>query len=295
MSLFRFTRWLGLALLVCMPVLVSAELAAGPIAIRDDRGHEHSFAKAPARIVTLLPSLTESICALGACALLVGVDRYSNWPESVKKLPQLGGMDDAPIERIVALKPDVVLAAGSSRITGRLEALGLTVVLIETRNHAEVRRSLNLVAKLLGTPEAGERAWAQIEQEIATAAARVPQPLRGQKVYFEVASDPYAAGSVSFIGETLALLGMGNVVPPELGPFPKLNPEYVIRAQPDVIVGSERAVREMPGRPGWRVLKALPAKACGFSSARYDVLVRPGPRMGEAAGLLAECLAGLKP
>ena len=73
----------------------------------------------PQRIVSLLPSITESVCALGACARLIGVDRYSNWPDSVKALPQLGGLDDPAIERIVGLKPDLVLAAPSSRATDR--------------------------------------------------------------------------------------------------------------------------------------------------------------------------------
>ena len=103
---------------------------------------------------------------------------------------------------------------------------------------------------------------------MVAAAARVPPSLRGLKVYFEVAPDPYAAGAGSFIGETLARLGLDNAVPRELGPFPKLNPEYIVRAQPDIVMASDRALRSMPGRPGWRALRALPRPGPAGSTRR---------------------------
>lgn len=290
------TRFLNRLLLAVWLGLLAGPAQAAGIVLRDDAGTEHRFDAPPRRIVSLLPSLTESVCALGACARLVGVDRYSNWPASVAALPHLGGLEDAQIERIVALKPDVVLAAKSARVTERLATLGLRVVLIESQTYADVRRSLATLAQLLGTPEEGGRVWAGIEATLNQAAARVPAALRGQRVYFEVASDPYAAGASSFIGETLARLGLGNVVPPELGPFPRLNPEYVVRHQPDIVVAAQRVVKEMPARPGWQALRALqarPARACGFDPARYELLIRPGPRLGEGATALADCLAGL--
>jgi len=274
--------------------LLSSVPAMADIVLRDDGGTEHRLAVPPQRVVSLLPSLTESVCALGACGRLVGVDRYSNWPESVNALPHLGGLEDAQVERIVALKPDVVLAAKSARVIDRLRGLGLRVVIVESQTHADVRRTLVLLGHLLGTQPAAEKTWAGIEADLVSAAARIPPAWRGRKVYFEVAPDPYAAGAASFIGETLARLGMGNAVPPELGPFPKLNPEYVVRAQPDIVMASERALRSMAGRPGWRALRALPRHACGFDTARYELLIRPGPRMGEAAHAMADCLAGLE-
>ena len=101
-----------------------------------------------------------------------------------------------------------------------------------------------------------------------------------------------AVFEASFVGETLARLGLRNVVPAALGPFPRLNPEFVVRAAPDWIVATERAIAAMPARPGWGALAALrTGRTCGFAPDRYDMLVRPGPRMGEAAELLADCLA----
>ena len=270
--------------------------AQAQVTLRDDRGATLTLPAPPQRIVSLLPSLTESICALGACARLVGTDRFSNWPASVLALPKLGGLDDAQIERIVALRPDVVLLSTSARVTDRLEALGLKVLVLESRNHADVKRSLATLAQLLGTPAEAERVWAGIERDLRAAVERVPAALRGQRVYFEVDATPYAAAPASFIGETLARLGLANAVPAELGPFPKLNPEYVVRLQPEIVMAVQQNLADMPKRPGWSALRALKDdRACGFASERYELLIRPGPRMGEAAGVIADCLVALVP
>jgi iron complex transport system substrate-binding protein len=136
--------------------------------------------------------------------------------------------------------------------------------------------------------------WAQQQARIDRAAARVPAAWQGRRVYFEVASAPYAAGEASCVGQVLQRLGLGNVVPAALGPFPKLNPEFVVRADPDVVMASERALREMRARPGWGAMRALGAgHACGFAPAQWEMLVRPGPRLAEGAEAVAECLAGL--
>jgi iron complex transport system substrate-binding protein len=267
---------------------------AAPIAVVDDRGRSVELPAAPQRVISLLPSLTETVCALQACGRLVGTDRFSNFPASVRALPKLGGLEDTQIERIVALRPDLVLAAGSSRAIDRLEALGLRVVTLEPKSLQDTERVIQRVALALGDAAAGPALWQAMQQRIDAAAARVPASLRGQKVYFEVASAPYAAGESSFIGETLARLGMGNAVPASLGPFPKLNPEFVVRAQPDIVIATTRAVAEMPARPGWSTLRALrDRRQCGFASEPWDTLVRPGPRLADAAELLADCLAGL--
>jgi len=262
--------------------------------LRDDRGHALRLAAPPARIVSLVPSLTESICALGECARLVGTDRFSNWPAMVQALPKLGGLEDAQVERIVALKPDLVLAAPSARAVERLEDVGLKVLVLHSRSHQDVRRSLLLLGELFDHPQRAQAAWRQIEQQMSEAAVRVPAALRGRSVYFEVESAPYAAGPTSFIGETLAQLGLRNIVPASLGPFPKLSPEFVVRAQPDIVIAESRNHRDMALRPGWASLRALQQQqVCSFPSARYELLVRPGPRMGQAALQLADCLAAM--
>ena len=248
----------------------------------------------PRRIVSLLPSLTETVCALDACDRLVGVDRYSNWPSSVAALPRLGGLDDTRIEAIVALHPDVVLVSTAARVIDRLRALGVNVMVLEARDRADAQHALQAVAALLGDPARADRVWAGIERRTQAAADRVPVALRGRRVYFEVDATPYGAGAGSFIGETLVRLGMANALPAPLGAFPKLNPEFVVRLQPDIVMAGQANLAAMARRPGWGALRALATKqTCGFPVERYDVLVRPGPRMGEAAELMADCLVTL--
>ena len=272
--------------------LLAAVLAAAvhAVVVTDERGVAVELVRPPQRIVSLLPSLTESVCTLGACDRLVGVDRYSNWPASVRALPQVGGGIDPNVEAIVALKPDLVLLAKSSRITERLEALGIKAVVLEPRNHADVRRVLDVLARLLGTGDA-QRVWRDIDDSVTAAAQSLPESAKRTRVYFEVNSAPYAAGEASFIGETLARLGARNIVPASLGPFPKLNPEFVVRADPDLIMVGERSAVGLEQRPGWSRIKAVrEGRICEFSAEEADVLVRPGPRMGEAARLMAQCL-----
>jgi iron complex transport system substrate-binding protein len=279
--------------------LLAAGLAAGAAAaeqVTDDRGRTLTLPAPPQRIVSLLPSLTETVCELGACARLVATDRHSNWPEAALALPKVGGLEDAQIERIVALRPDLVLTALSSRAVERLEALGLPVLALEPRNQAETLRVIARLARALGDAAAGTALVAGIETRIAAAAARVPPAWRGRSVYFEVAANPYAAGESSFVGELLARLGLANIVPAAMGPFPQLNPEFVLRAQPALVMASATAVAEMPGRPGWRSLQALQQRqVCAFAPGPFDTLVRPGPRLGDAADAIADCLARLAP
>lgn len=284
----------GVLLLVLW--LASTVAQAQAFVLRDDRGTEHRFEQPPQRIVTLMPSLTETAWMLGAGPRLVGVDRSSNWPSEIAALPRLGGLDDVPIEAIARLKPDVVLASMAARSLDRLEALGFRVLRLRSETHADLRRTLELMARLLGTPEQAGLVWARVEAQLAASAARVPPALRGQRVYFEIGGGPYAAGVTSFIGETLTRLGMGNVVPAELGPFPKLNPEFVVRARPDIVMGAQREQAALLARPGWQAVPAVrERRVCGFDSAAYDTLVRPGLRLGEAAALLADCLQRLAP
>ena len=274
---------LGLALLL-------RAAAALAFTVTDDRGVDVVLAHPPQRIVSLLPSLTESICALNQCQRLVGLDRYSDWPEAVRNLPQVGGGLDPNVESIVALHPDLVLMAKSSRAVARLEALGIKVVALEPHTFQDVQRVLDKLGALLGVPDA-QRVWRAIEADVSAAAQSLPASVHGTRVYYEVSSAPYAAGSASFIGEMLARLGVQNIVPAALGPFPKLNPEFIVRADPELIMLGEQSALSLVQRPGWAAISALRQhRICTFNATQFNVLSRPGPRLAEAARILAQCL-----
>jgi len=262
------------------------------VTVQDDRQQNVEMSKPPQRIVSLLPSLTETVCALGQCHKLVGLDRYSNWPESVRQLPRMGGGLDPSIEAVVAQRPDLVLMATSARGAERFEGLGLKVLMLEPRTHADVQRVLHTVAQALGVPQAqSDAVWRQIDAGVVAAAQSLPPQVKGQKIYVEVSPAPYGASESSFIGETLTRLGLRNILPANLGPFPKINPEFVVRAQPDVIMAGDSSRASMVQRPGWAQLKAMQSgKVCAFSSEESDMLVRAGPRMAEGARLMVQCL-----
>ena len=284
--------WLsGLLLAASLPICGMAQ----GLQVTDDRGHRVVFATTPQRIVSLLPSLTETVCELGMCHRLVGVDRYSDYPATVRALPKVGGGLDPNVEAIVALRPDVVLMATSSRVGDRLQALGIRVVALEPKTHADVQRVMLKLGQVLAVPDA-QRLWRAIDAGVSAAAQSLPPQVRHARVYFEVNPGPYAAGEASFMGETLMRLGAKNIVPFALGPFPKLNPEFIVRANPDVIMIGQRGVDGMAQRPGWHSIRALrEQRVCVFPAEQANVLVRPGPRMAEAARLMAQCLADKAP
>ncbi|MCA3237988.1 MAG: ABC transporter substrate-binding protein [Curvibacter sp.] len=277
-------------LVACALLSLAACLPA--VQITDDRGVLVSLPRAPQRIVSLFPSLTETVCQLGACARLVGVDRHSNHPAEVQTLPRVGGGLDPSIEAIVALRPELVLMATSARGAERLEALGIRVAALQPGSHADVRRMIERIGVLLDAPAPGVQAvWTGIEAELDQAARSVPPRARGLRVYFEINSAPYAAGEASFIGETLARLGARNIVPASLGPYPRLNPEFVVRADPDLILVGDGPLAELRQRPGWAGLRALrEQRVCALTAAQSDIVVRSGPRLAEGARILAHCL-----
>ncbi len=283
----RLNRLIGALFL-----LASGLSFAAGTAVTDDRGVTHRWDTPPKRVVSLLPSLTETVCALDACDRLVGVDRYSNWPPTVRRLPQLGGGIDPNVEAVLALRPDAVLIARSSRAVEQLQALGLSVVVLEPTDLAGVQRVMTQVGALLGlAPAESSARWQAIDESVSLLARSLPASSRGKRVYFEVNSAPYGAGESSFIGELLTRLGARNILPTAMGPFPRVNPEFVVRADPDLIMVGDQTSPGLAQRPGWSGMRALrEQRLCVFSPAESDVLVRPGPRMAEAARLMADCL-----
>jgi iron complex transport system substrate-binding protein len=283
---------LGLLLSACASFGASANPA---VQVTDEQGTTIRFARVPQRIVSLLPSLTETVCALGQCQRLVGIDRYSNYPKSVSHLPKVGGGLDPNIEAIVGLKPDLVLVAGSTRAADRLRNLGLTVMALEPKTHSDLQRAIRVLGQVLDVQDV-DKVWRDIDDGVNAAARSVPTNARGLRVYFEVNPMPYAAGESSFIGETLARLGVKNIVPASMGPFPKLNPEYIVRADPDVIMVGDQDDVGIGNRPAWSSMRALKQNhVCVFTAEQSDTLVRPGPRLAQGAWAMAKCLERMAP
>lgn len=268
------------------------------ITLTDSRGKIITLAQPPQRIVSLLPSITESLCTLSetVCAeRLIAIDRYSNWPvEITRQLPVVGGGIDPNIEAIASMKPDVVLGSNASRSLQRLESLGLVVVALDAQTLQQSLLVLQRLEQLLALPAGtAQTVWQRTWQRIDQTAAELPDSAHGLRVYYEVSPVPHAAGETSFIGELLQQLGAENIVPPELGPFPQLNPEYIAAQNPEVIFVSQANADALAARPGWQRIRAVQTgHICAITPAQNDTMARPGPRMAEGIQVMADCLSG---
>jgi len=190
----------------------------------------------------------------------------------------------------VQLKPDVVLLEKASPVIARLNGLGIKTFALEVKSMNDEERALQKLDAVLGSSES-TRVWNQIQQEIMRASKQLSSRQKNISVYFEVNPAPFAAGSTSFIGEILSRLNLTNIIPTSLGPFPKINPEFVVQAKPDVILLTESTVYDIQKRPGWSSIPAVSNnRICVFTGEQNDVLVRPGPRMGEAAMIISQCI-----
>jgi iron complex transport system substrate-binding protein len=181
------------------------------------------------------------------------------------------------------------LVEKSSPLIARLQSLGISVMAFDVQSMADVQRSLRRLDVVLGATESGV-VWERIQLDIARASRSLASSQKAARVYFEVNPAPFAAGKTSFIGELLDRLGMQNIVTEKMGAYPKINPEFVVQSKPDLIMTTETSPKQLMQRPGWKSIPAIEAnRICFFSAAQSDVLVRPGPRMGEAAALIADC------
>ncbi|MBE3599768.1 MAG: ABC transporter substrate-binding protein [Limnochordaceae bacterium] len=288
-----------MALLVAVLLLTGVAIPAlaatsYPLTAQDALGVTRTLPSEPRRIISLVPSITEDLCAIGACDRLVGVDDYSDYPESVRRLPRLGGVYDPNPERILALEPDLVLLSKYGKLAQTLSQAGVTVFVMETERFEHIFDNIETLGLLLDRQAEAralnERLRAEVSRIAASVAGR-PRPT----VYYEIDETPYSVGPDSFIGTLLEKAGGRNVVPASLGTFPKISPELVIAADPDVILLGDAPYgvtpQKLASRPGWSRLRALrEGRVVALTQAQVDVLNRPGPRVVEALRFLVEAL-----
>jgi len=257
--------------------------SAYPLSLRDDLGRTVTLQRRPQRIVTLLPSHTETVFALGAGRCVVGVDDFSDEPPEVATLPKLGGQFDTPLELLHSLAPDLVLASEAASSVRALEGSGLIVWAGSARRFDDVFRIIDVIGQLIGRRSEGARLVERMRAQIDGVAQEVGARER-VRVYYELDPSPYTVGPSSFIGVMLAKAGGDNIVPTEFGEFPKINPEFVVSSDPSVILGA--SLDEVSDRPGWATITAVRA-ARVYKLAPWEaaLVARPGPRL--AAGLRA--------
>jgi len=262
----------------------------------DEAGRTVRVPQPVQRIVSLAPSLTETIYALGLQDRLVGDTDYCDYPPDAQKKTKVGGAINPSLEQIVALRPDIVLVTKSLNLietVNALDHLGISSYGTDPHTVREIISSTERLAAVLGVPEAGTSIGTDLERHLAELQQRL-NGLPPRRVLFIVWSDPLiSVGKSTFIADALRLAGATSIVD-SAQDWPQMSLEEVVRLQPDFLVfaasHSETGQNDfdvLAERPGWRGLDAVRNRRFAVIS---DAVNRPAPRIVSAIEDLARQL-----
>jgi len=257
---------------------------------------------APSRIVSLAPSVTEMLYALGAGDRVVGVTEFCNYPPEALLLPRIGGMINPDLERIVSLKPDLVIATTVGNYQDdaeRIERLGIRVYTVSTPSLKSVLTTLTDVGKLLGNDEQARRLVGRLAERLDHV-RQVTSRRTPVRTLFVIEGEPLIApGPGTFLSDALIAAGAQLVTPRGSPGWAQLDLEQAIAAAPEVILTAEpnrKWAEGLASRPEWR---NVPAIRNGRVFVVSDSIQHPGPRLfdgiEEVAALLSNNGAAAPP
>lgn len=284
---------------VCLALaaaLLAAGAPAGAAAVRDMTGREVEVPRAVRRVVSLAPSLTEILFALGAGDLTVGVTDFCDYPPAAAAKAKVGTVLAPNPEVVLTLRPDLVLATteGNRQETVLvLERLGLPVFVVRPEGLEGIYASIRAVGRLLGRPTRARALVEVMGSRVRWVAGQVGRRPRVRVLYVLWPDPLITAGRGSIIDALLPLAGGENVAGGMALRYPRLGLEGVLRADPEVILLAGMGARPLrpeavPGWEGWQVLRAV--RAGRVRSVDGDLLHRPGPRIVEGLEAMARAL-----
>lgn len=264
--------------------VATATAAHYPVTVTDDRGKALTLSHAPTRIVSLAPSATEIVFALGMGDRLVAVDDFSDFPAGAKALPHIGGIRTSP-DTVVSYSPDLILAITSGDLPAQLDGLGEPLFVFDANDIDGVYRDIEAVGTLLDRETAAMSVVAEMRARIDAVAEKARGASTRPRVLHEVDStDPsqiFAAGPHNFIDSMITIAGGVNIAAGAPVKWPKLSPEQIVAADPQVIVLGDAAYGATPAivaaRPGWAGITAVRRGA--IYPIDQDIVSRPGPRL----------------
>jgi iron complex transport system substrate-binding protein len=272
-------------------VTASASPAAFPATLSDFQNRSVTIPQKPQRIVSIGPSITEFLFAIGAGARVIGTDDFSDEPAAAKTLEKLGGIK-VNFEKVVALRPDLVLIVKFSDGTiEKLASAGLLVMVVDPQSVGDVARTATLLGQATG--EDGSALAAKIDQQVQAVKTKVASATTKPRVYHEIdASDPtkiFTVGPGSYIADLIDIAGGANIAAKATSAYPQLSAEEILRADPEIIVlaGADYAAKpaQVKARAGWSAISAVKNDRIGIIAP--NLINRPGPRVGEAADAYA--------
>jgi iron complex transport system substrate-binding protein len=242
--------------------------------------------KTPQRIVSIAPGVTEAIFFLGEQRRLVGRTDHCNYPPDAKKIPSIGGFGEPSIERIVALKPDLVLMTNSSAYPSysKLKSLGLNVVDLEPQTLDDVFEMVIEIGRMLGVERKAKERVAMLRKVVETVRARHAREPRAPRVYVEIDYGPiFTVGKQGFLNDMADILGCNNIFADIDQAYPQVGVEAVILRDPEVIflghgTHGESALERVRARPGWERISAVRSGRV-FGDLDPDLYHRPSPRL----------------
>ena len=279
------------------PTAIATTSAA--ITLTDDLGRTVTLNHPAQRIVSMAPSNTEILFAIGAGSQVVGRDDFSDYPDAVQSLPKVGGTDKYNNEQIVALQPDLILAAeiNTADQVKALESLGLTVYYLKNPTTLEeMYGNLETVAKLTGHEADAATLIASLKARVAAVDNKIATVTSHPSVFYEIdATDPakpYTAGPGTFIDLLIQRAGGTNIAGTLKDQYPQLSLEQVVAMNRSFILLGDAAYGATPdvvkARPGWGSLSAV--KNGDVIAVDDNIFSRPGPRLIDGLELLAKIL-----
>jgi iron complex transport system substrate-binding protein len=264
-----------------------------PLTITDDAGRQVTFEQAPQRIISIAPSNTEILYALGLDDRVVGLDAFSNFPPEVAEKPRVGDYLEPDLERVAAADPDLILATEFhvDTVLPELETLGLPTVVLEPANLDEVFASIMQVGAIVGEPaHAAALVCALQERADAVVAAVAGAPRTS--VFFELDPGLYTVGPGTFIADIIERAGGDNIAADAAEMWPQLSAEAVVSANPDVILLADEAggvtPEQVAARSGWEDIAAVAQGRVIVIDP--DLVARPGPRVVDGLEAVAAAL-----
>jgi iron complex transport system substrate-binding protein len=263
-------------------IMLGLRLASAQVTLTDDLKRPVKLAHVATRVVSLAPSITESLFAIGAGNQIVGVTDYCNYPPAARKISRVGGIVNPSIEAIVALQPDVIIISMEGNLRQdftTLTSLGVPVFVTNPRTLDDIHRSLSALGRLTGKAVQAESLIQSLKARERVILTRMGQS--EPSVVFLVSLQPLiAVGARTFINELLTGAHARNIAASTAVTYPMLSREFVIAADPDVILVTSDLLRDVAQLtalfPEWATLSAVRTHRIFRMDA--DIVSRPGPR-----------------
>jgi iron complex transport system substrate-binding protein len=263
---------------VCL--LLAAAFAATPVR-----------ASTPQRIISMSPSITESLFALGAGNRVVGVTDFCSWPEEACRLPSVGGMLNPSIETWITLKPDlIILQVTSTGLLKNAQNLGIPTLQVDMSRVESIFSSFRKLGEVLQLQDEAQSLVNRIQSDIDDIRNRLKTvPAKSTLLILGDSADPardlYAVGPDTFLGELLRLAGGTNILQDPLAQYPRISKEFIISQSPEVIIeagpkfnlGPEQKAQRMKDWAAFPSIRAVQTHQIHFIGADYILI--PGPRL----------------